>query len=816
MKTPPPQIDLFTTTEPEPHTDTHTEPHTSMNCAVLQSITSPDIFKIISINDVLADIKTEKYKAQIDALPPATDKKAYTAAKKNLPAWALNGGFTGSVKNSGFTESNGLFHIDIDGIEDPHALKWQLAQDIPEIYALWLSPSGNGLKGLIRIPDDLIKTDSDFKKAFTQIAKYLAVYDVTIDKACKDVRRLCFVGCDADIYINTAAPAFTFDSVEWDCKPAKPTPTTKPTTVKQPAGNTGYIARCCELILTAGQGGYHNARLRAGKLAGGFIAAGLCDETEVMRALSDASDTISAQCSDSAEVVAKEQRAIYDGIQHGKCLPVQEDNPHRQSGQATRLTDDIIQNRVRTARDRATHTSHNAILDDEKHHCAVDFLKAVDDNHLLKMLALSIAAATHLPAHTVFLMGLGVFASVACRRWGIAYHHGGDLPIGLYIVAEQPSGTAKSRCLKVFQTPFYDAEKQAKKEASKKLSALKEAEKTPENAAEMVQLHALLKSSVFTTNSTPEALEQSLTYSGGFFAAVSSEQGLFNTLLGGCYGEGKVSNNDLLLNGFDGGYMSSKRVGRDSYTGVTVGGAVMFAQAGGIETLLKTSDGTGLAERFLLIAEKHNLGSRNHTQTATINNDLVAQYNAACERFAGYALSTPVAYEDTARLGMCEAGWVLVAEYRNTIEPELADGGRYSHIALRGAAAKIDMQIMKIAANLHLLDNYVNETSTIDLRHVKSAIGIAHAMIEANLKLCTDKGFIGIKAEYTSILSLYEVNSKPRTEREIIQAKSKCSPFKEHTGNRSQLIRHTLAEMVKERVLYAAFYGGAKFYSLAQ
>jgi putative DNA primase/helicase len=361
MKTSPPQIDLFTTPE--------TEAAHSMNGVLVPSILAPDIFQIISIAEVLADIKNERYKPEIDALPSATtDKKAYTEAKRHLPSWALNGVFTGKVTNGGYTTTNGLFHIDIDGIEDPHALKWQLAREIPEIYALWLSPSGLGLKGLIRIPDDLIHTDCDFKKAFAQIAQYLTVYDVTIDKACKDVRRLCFVGSDADIYINTDAPAFIFDSVQWATKPTKPA-TTKPATQNQQTCTTTdrYISRCCELILNAGAGNYHNSRLRAGKLAGGFIAAGLVNETEVMRALSDASDTISTQCSDNPQVIQREQKTIYDAIQHGKSLPVQADSSNRlTSYEDTLYIADIVQNRTRTARENAAFSSHNAILDTEK------------------------------------------------------------------------------------------------------------------------------------------------------------------------------------------------------------------------------------------------------------------------------------------------------------------------------------------------------------------------------------------------------------------------------------------------------------------
>ncbi len=103
------------------------------------------------------------------------------------------------------------------------------------------------------------------------------------------------------------------------------------------------------------------------------------------------------------------------------------------------------------------HNSYNPILDNETHYCAVDLLKHIDDNHLMKKLALSVANATDLPSSTVFLLGLGVFSSVSCRKWRVNYQHAGSLPISLYIVAEQPSGTSKTRCLNTFQRPFQEA-----------------------------------------------------------------------------------------------------------------------------------------------------------------------------------------------------------------------------------------------------------------------------------------------------------------------------------------------------------------------
>lgn len=464
-------------------------------------------------------------------------------------------------------------------------------------------------------------------------------------------------------------------------------------------------------------------------------------------------------------------------------------------------------------------STHNEVLDTSTHYCTVDFLNEIENRHVLKQLSLSIANATFLPVHTVFLVGLGVFSSMACRRWSVSYRHGGTLPIGLYVVAEQPSGTAKSRTVNAFQKPFYEAEHRVKQNVREQLHKL--LEEKDENAAEIERLNKVLKSVLFATNSTAEALEQSLFNSNGYFSAVSSEQGLFNTILGGCYSD-KASNNDLLLSGFSGDYMGSMRVSREGYSGLAVGSVVMFAQSGGIETLLQASNGTGLAERFLLIAEQHNLGSRDFKQLASINHDIIEQYHGICSAFIDATIENGSKYAELPPLTICHEGWNAIADYRAHIEPHLMDGGRYSHIAIRGSAAKVDMQIMKLAANLHLLDSF-NASPIIELKHVKSAIVIANAMLETALNLCKDKEIIGSKAEYNAILSLFESGTKPRTEREIIQSKSQTRPFKEFTGNKSDLIRATLTDMVKNGVLQEVFLTNAKFngkpikaYTLAQ
>jgi hypothetical protein len=311
-------------------------------------------------------------------------------------------------------------------------------------------------------------------------------------------------------------------------------------------------------------------------------------------------------------------------------------------------------------------------------------------------------------------------------------------------------------------------------------------------------------------------LEENLKHSGVYFSAVSSEQGLFNSLLGKMYNDNVANNNDLLLNGFDGGYIASSRVKRDGYRGEVIGAAVMFAQHGSIDTVLSSSNGTGLAERFLFIVEPHKLGKRDHKNRHGIHPEPIEKYDVIAGELANTVLSEQLNPNDLPTLSISENGFKAIDGFRGDIEERLADGGRYSHISLRGAAAKIDMQIMKIAANLHLLDSGQYQP-TIEDKHVISAINIAYELLEANFKILNAKGMIGAKAEYTSILTLFETKLDPRTERNIIQCKSQTEPFKSHTGNKSALIKQTLKDMVKAKILRAWITDkGITMYDLAQ
>jgi hypothetical protein len=460
--------------------------------------------------------------------------------------------------------------------------------------------------------------------------------------------------------------------------------------------------------------------------------------------------------------------------------------------------------------------SFNEVLDTETNYASLDLLKHIEPNHLMVRLAKQISKETHLPISTVFAIGLSVFSSVACRKFSIAYEDGNTLPIGLYTVAEQPSGAAKTRCLSAFEQPFRDIRTKVSDTAKLTFDQhmlSSNGKLSPEGIALKADVLRLQRG-IFISNATAEGLETTLSGSKGFCSPVSSEQGLLDSLLGVLYSQDSIkNNNDLILNGFDGGWVNSLRATREGYCGRVVSGLVCFAQQGSVETILSKSQGTGVAERFLMLAEPHSLGIRDHTIQVQPDPLLKAEYTRCCSLLESIIVK-PVPYDELFVLTMSPKGLSIIKKYKNFIEPKLADGGEYSHVALRGAAGKADMKIMKIAANLHLLE--YNGQSVIPNKHIISAIHIVDSLLSATLKLCGGKGVIGTKSEFTSILSLFEFKDNPRTERNIIQSKSQTLPFKDMTGNKSTAIKACLQDMVSQRLLAKSCIKNVFYYRPAQ
>jgi len=156
----------------------------------------------VDIEAVLSDIQRGKWKEQINKLRTA-DADTAKRIKGKLPAFTASCTTSGGHKSTDAQEHSGLLQIDIDKIGHDAAaeLREKLRGD-SSIYSAWVSPSGDGLKALLRVPADIALHPASFEAAQS---RFLAVHGCAIDSSCKDVARLCFVSSDADLWVNKDA-----------------------------------------------------------------------------------------------------------------------------------------------------------------------------------------------------------------------------------------------------------------------------------------------------------------------------------------------------------------------------------------------------------------------------------------------------------------------------------------------------------------------------------------------------------------------------------------------------------------------------------
>ncbi len=131
----------------------------------------------------------------------AEAKRAVDSQKKRLPAVMLSGRFSRRA-NDALILHSGLFCADIDALGERVSEVRQKLCSCPHVWALFLSPTGNGLKVVVRVVVDAEKHNASFR-AVEQLVRELT--GVQVDQACKDVARLCFVSYDPDAYYNSAA-----------------------------------------------------------------------------------------------------------------------------------------------------------------------------------------------------------------------------------------------------------------------------------------------------------------------------------------------------------------------------------------------------------------------------------------------------------------------------------------------------------------------------------------------------------------------------------------------------------------------------------
>lgn len=201
-------------------------------------------------------------------------------------------------------EHSGFIVLDFDHI-DAESSKKILATD-SYVYSCWVSPSGDGLKALVRITNPERHRDH-FRALKTY---FLKQYDLEVDDSGINESRACFESYDPDITVNESSVKFGAFATE----------RSEQQTAIQEGVYTDYMKLnlAARMIRMADDGDKHHTLLKASKLCGGYVGAGRMEEDEVVRVLFR---EISKREIDSEESAFS---TIRSGIEEGKKAPIRE------------------------------------------------------------------------------------------------------------------------------------------------------------------------------------------------------------------------------------------------------------------------------------------------------------------------------------------------------------------------------------------------------------------------------------------------------------------------------------------------------------
>lgn len=282
---------------------------------IFKNIRSTGEPQYIEYKQALTRISSGKSRTKVEAVRLSNTKDDVTKFKERLPLVMFSGVFDIMQETSGgfltyatedsMSQHSGLICLDFDGLAgDVDKFKELLIED-DIIHAAWISPSGEGVKALVKIA----QPEKHREHFYWLMEKY-----PELDASGENPNRGCYESYDPYLYVNENSKVVSETLAE---KPANIIELKKSTVVSDPS----LIGTCVAIIKNSVDGAKHDAARRAGYLAGGFIGGGLVNDAEIVKALEEA---LKERCGEDSRSYREHIRAIYSGIQKGKTKPIEE------------------------------------------------------------------------------------------------------------------------------------------------------------------------------------------------------------------------------------------------------------------------------------------------------------------------------------------------------------------------------------------------------------------------------------------------------------------------------------------------------------
>jgi len=270
-----------------------------MQVTIFKSVFDKENPHVITLQTALSRIQNGNSATKIEDVRKGDKEK-----KKSLPVVCFSGEFSSRADDALF-EHSGFIVLDFDHV-DVDQTKRSLATD-DFIHSCWTSPSGNGVKALVKVTNPERHRDH-----FRALVKYFEKqHGLEVDESGVNESRACYESHDPDIIIKDDFKKFgAFTSEHAEAQ----TPT------NEAYDHTDYqrLNLAARMIRQAEDGSKHQALLQAARLCGGYVAAGRIEEDEAVRVL-------------LREIVKRDidseshaKLTIRDGIEYGKALPIKQ------------------------------------------------------------------------------------------------------------------------------------------------------------------------------------------------------------------------------------------------------------------------------------------------------------------------------------------------------------------------------------------------------------------------------------------------------------------------------------------------------------
>lgn len=411
-----------------------------------------------------------------------------------------------------------------------------------------------------------------------------------------------------------------------------------------------------------------------------------------------------------------------------------------------------------------------------------------------------ISECVEFPEASTFLSLLGSASASVAANYAVQYRTGSSISTGLYVIIEQPPATQKSYILGMGINPYSIAVNEHNKKVKARITEIAEryAGKVPDNV--VVPRYGF----VVATDATSAAMDKNLSEcSEGRFVVASAEQSALISLFP--ESNSFASTNELILKGYAGEYVAGMRGGRAAFSGIANGSVVLIAQTNTSRRVLAASNGSGMAERFIFMAEPSNLGERNFEGGFPSKQEckpFETAVRACISKYSEKILEgdgNPLDPDVLDQLRASSNGYQMIKQARKDMEPRLGELKDAGDMVLLSWLGKFETHVLKVASVLHVFECLGNGTKVAEVipdNMLMMAMDFIEVMSDHMSQLLHDAGESGKEAEEETVI--LTIDGRRMSTRELVQRLRNKKPFKAMGKTAYKAAERRVASMIAE------------------